>query len=66
MREQLRSVLLSSISHDLRTPLATMIGSVSSLIEPEIALGVEQKQELLKNTWTAAVAFITVCRNYMI
>lgn len=31
--EKLRAALLSSISHDLRTPLASIIGSVSSLIE---------------------------------
>lgn len=31
--EQLRSSLLSSISHDLRTPLATISGAASSIIE---------------------------------
>lgn len=31
--EQLRSALLSSVSHDLRTPLSTIIGSTSSLLE---------------------------------
>lgn len=53
-REQLRSALLSSISHDLRTPLATMIGSVSSLIELHDALDLSQKEELLQNTLTEA------------
>ena len=32
-REQMRSGLLLSLSHDLRTPLATILGSVSSLRE---------------------------------
>ncbi|PLW82020.1 sensor histidine kinase [Kineobactrum sediminis] len=31
--EQLRAALLSSVSHDLRTPLASIIGSTSSLLE---------------------------------
>lgn len=53
-REQLRSALLSSISHDLRTPLATMIGSVSSLIDLHDALGEAQKAELLGNTLSEA------------
>ncbi|UAW98863.1 DUF4118 domain-containing protein [Halopseudomonas nanhaiensis] len=53
-REQLRSALLSSISHDLRTPLATMIGSVSSLIDLAEALDREQRAELLENTLSEA------------
>lgn len=53
-REQLRSALLSSISHDLRTPLATMIGSVSSLIDLADSLGREQRAELLDNTLSEA------------
>jgi two-component system sensor histidine kinase KdpD len=32
--ERLRSSLLSSVSHDLRTPLAVIAGSASALIEP--------------------------------
>jgi two-component system, OmpR family, sensor histidine kinase KdpD len=53
-REQLRSALLSSISHDLRTPLATMIGSVSTLIELHDALDRSQRDELLQNTLSEA------------
>ncbi|MCY0965917.1 sensor histidine kinase [Parathalassolituus penaei] len=53
-REQLRSALLSSISHDLRTPLATMIGSVSSLRDLRGSLTAEQQDELLTNTLTEA------------
>lgn len=53
-REQLRSALLSSISHDLRTPLATMIGSVSSLCDLRPSLSEAQQDELLKNTLSEA------------
>jgi len=53
-REQLRSALLSSISHDLRTPLSAMIGSVSSLIDLHASLTPAQKDELLGNTLSEA------------
>lgn len=33
-REQLRNALLSSISHDLRTPLGTITGATSTLLDP--------------------------------
>lgn len=53
-REQLRAALLSSVSHDLRTPLATMIGSVSSLIDLASSLDETQRRELLENTLSEA------------
>jgi two-component system sensor histidine kinase KdpD len=43
--ERLRSTLLSSVSHDLRTPLATITGAASSLLQPG-ALGPEAEREL--------------------
>ncbi len=45
--ERLRSALLSSVSHDLRTPLASMLGSASTLRELGDRLSDEDKQELL-------------------
>jgi len=46
--EQLRSALLSSVSHDLRTPLASIIGSVTSVLEYRELLDVDDQQELLQ------------------
>jgi two-component system sensor histidine kinase KdpD len=43
--ERLRSTLLSSVSHDLRTPLATITGAASTLLEPG-NLGEEARREL--------------------
>ncbi|MEH6721644.1 MAG: sensor histidine kinase KdpD [Aurantimonas endophytica] len=37
--ERLRAALLSSVSHDLRTPLVSIIGAASSLVEAGEALG---------------------------
>jgi two-component system sensor histidine kinase KdpD len=45
--EQLRSALLSSVSHDLRTPLASIIGSSTSLLEYGKSFSEENRQELL-------------------
>ncbi|SJN10323.1 Osmosensitive K+ channel histidine kinase KdpD [Halomonas citrativorans] len=45
--ERLRSALLSSVSHDLRTPLASIIGATSSLIELRPQLSDGDQRELL-------------------
>ncbi|MEE4331759.1 MAG: sensor histidine kinase KdpD, partial [Wenzhouxiangella sp.] len=45
--ERLRSALLSSVSHDLRTPLASMIGAASSLRTLGGALSAVDRCELL-------------------
>jgi two-component system sensor histidine kinase KdpD len=45
--ERLRSALLSSISHDLRTPLASMIGSASTLKSMFNRLSGEDRDSLL-------------------
>jgi two-component system sensor histidine kinase KdpD len=45
--EQLRSALLSSVSHDLRTPLASIIGSSTSLLEYGPSFSEDNRQELL-------------------
>ena len=46
--ERLRAALLSSVSHDLRTPLASMIGAASSLRALDRQLSVEDRDELLE------------------
>jgi len=47
-RENLERALLNSISHDLRTPLATVTGVLSSLKEEGTHLGEGARQELLE------------------
>lgn len=46
--EQLRSALLASVSHDLRTPLASIIGSTSSLLDYGEAFSARDRRELLQ------------------
>ncbi|MDR9423693.1 MAG: DUF4118 domain-containing protein [Marinobacter sp.] len=47
--ERLRSALLSSISHDLRTPLSSMIGSASTLKSMSNRLSEEDRESLLNS-----------------
>ncbi len=44
--ERTRSSLLSSVSHDLRTPLATITGASSSLLEDEASFDAATRHEL--------------------
>ncbi|MDA3630057.1 sensor histidine kinase KdpD [Saccharopolyspora sp. WRP15-2] len=44
---QLRTALLSAVGHDLRTPLASIKASVSSLRAPDLQLSAEDTSELL-------------------
>lgn len=48
--EQLRNALLNSISHDFRTPLASIIGSVSSLRSLWQKFPEETREDLLRTT----------------
>jgi two-component system sensor histidine kinase KdpD len=45
--EKLRAALLSSISHDFRTPLASIIGSASSLLEASAQFSPSARRDLL-------------------
>ncbi len=45
--ERLRATLLSSISHDLRTPLASIIGAVTTLGSAKLETEPEGKRELI-------------------
>ena len=45
--ERLRNTLLSSVSHDLRTPLASITGAASSLLDNDSALTPATQRELV-------------------
>ena len=46
-REKMRANLLRAISHDLRTPLTAISGSISTVLEGDEVLTKQQKNELL-------------------
>jgi len=52
--ERLRNAILSSVSHDLRTPLAAITGAASSLLEPNTALSEDSRRELLQTIYEEA------------
>jgi two-component system, OmpR family, sensor histidine kinase KdpD len=44
--QQVRNALLAAIAHDHRTPLATILGAASSLVDQDALLSREQRQRL--------------------
>jgi two-component system sensor histidine kinase KdpD len=51
LHERIRSTLLSSVSHDLRTPLAVVKGAVSALIDCEETITAERRREYLQTIY---------------
>jgi two-component system sensor histidine kinase KdpD len=52
--EKLQTALLNSISHDLRTPLASITGALSSLQDDGALLDDTAKRTLINNAWEEA------------
>lgn len=46
--EELRSALLASLSHDLRTPLAAITGSAAALLDPAVSLAEPGRDALVR------------------
>jgi two-component system sensor histidine kinase KdpD len=49
--EKLQTTLLNSISHDLRTPLASITGALSSILDDASLLTEEAKIDLIQTAW---------------
>ena len=63
--EALRSTLLSSVSHDLRTPLAAITGAATALLQEDISLNPENKQELVRTIKEEAEHLNQIIRNVL-
>ena len=63
--EQLRNGLLSAISHDLRTPLATIVGASSSLVRDGDRLASEVRQELGLAIYDEATRMASLANNLL-
>jgi two-component system sensor histidine kinase KdpD len=63
--EQLRNSLLSSVSHDLRTPLATITGAASSLMDDEAELEPATRHEMAQAIYEEANRLNRLLRNLL-
>lgn len=64
-RERLRAALLSSVSHDLRTPLASITGASSALRELEHELSDTDKRELVDGVISEAARLDRYIQNLL-
>ena len=63
--EQLRSSLLRSISHDLRTPLTSISGNASNLIDHDESLDEATKQQLYMDIYDDSMWLINLVENLL-
>ena len=63
--EQMRSSLLSAVSHDLRTPLAAITGAATTLRDDAIAVGPDARAELLDTICEEAERLERLVRNLL-
>jgi two-component system sensor histidine kinase KdpD len=63
--ERLRSSLLSSVSHDLRTPLGVITGATSTLLQDEATLDAATRRDLLETAHEEAERLNRLVRNLL-
>lgn len=64
-REAMRADLLRAMSHDIRTPLTSIVGNTAAVLEDEGALSQEQKRALLKDVNEDAQWLIRMVENIL-
>lgn len=63
--ERIRSTLLSSVSHDLRTPLATITGAATTLLDKQALLRDETREALLTRIASEALRLQRLLENVL-
>ena len=63
--ERMRNAILSSVSHDLRTPLATITGAASSLAEEQRVLDPAARRELSRSIYREADRLDRLLKNLL-
>lgn len=64
-RETMRANLLRAVSHDLRTPLTSIMGSASAILENDAVLTPQQRMSLLRNVRSEAQWLIRMVENLL-
>ena len=64
-REKMRGNLLRAVSHDIRTPLTSIVGSASAIIENQEELSEEKKTSLVKDIKDEAQWLIRIVENLL-
>jgi two-component system sensor histidine kinase KdpD len=63
--ESVRNSLLAGISHDLRTPLSSIVGASSSLAEDDARLDARARRELARTIYDEAQRMTTLANNIL-
>jgi two-component system, OmpR family, sensor histidine kinase KdpD len=63
--EELRSTLLSSVSHDLRTPLAVITGATTTLLQKNVPLETSESHDLLQTIYEESEHLKHIIRNVL-
>jgi two-component system sensor histidine kinase KdpD len=63
--ERLRATLLSSVSHDLRTPLGTVLGAAGALLDPSLVLSEAGRRDLIEGIYAEAERLTRLVQNLL-
>lgn len=63
--ETLRNTMLSSVSHDLRTPLAAITGAASTLLQQDVVLDQFDRRELIQTIYEESDHLKQLIRNVL-
>ncbi|MGC2063150.1 MAG: sensor histidine kinase KdpD [Thermodesulfovibrionales bacterium] len=63
--ETLRNTMLSSVSHDLRTPLAAITGAASTLLQQDVVLDQFNRRELIQTIYEESDHLNQLIRNVL-
>lgn len=64
-KEKMRANLLRAISHDIRTPLTSIMGTISTLLENEEKIEYTKQRQLLKESYEDAEWLVQMVENLL-